>query len=365
MESTYTLDRIFRIFIFLVFAAIGIFTLQFLAEVLIPFFVAFLVAYIVNPLVEKIQRKLKNRVVAVLISLLSIIIVLFIIVFSLVPLVGNEFKEVGILLQNIWQNPEWHQKLSEYIPSELVFQLKNYLKEQDWIIWIQNKEFWSIFQKAATFVIPKAAGVFSGVINGLMALLGVIIIILYLVFMLIDYEQFRKECRSMIPTQWQKDLFEFWNQFDFYMSKYFRAQAMVAGIVGVLFALGFSFISLPMAIILGCFVGLLNMVPYLQILALPLALFLGLVQALSNGENPTLMIIGVLAIFAVVQLIQDAYLTPKFMGKVTGFSPAIILLSISFWGKILGFLGLIVAIPLTCLVFAYYQKIKTKSIDKN
>ena len=64
-----------------------------------------------------------------------------------------------------------------------------------------------------------------------------------------------------------------------------------------------------------------------------------------------------LLVFGVVQLIQDAILTPKIMGDVTGMSPAMILLSISVWGKLLGFLGLIIALPMSCLVLAYYRRV--------
>ncbi|MCP4199524.1 MAG: AI-2E family transporter, partial [Proteobacteria bacterium] len=61
--------------------------------------------------------------------------------------------------------------------------------------------------------------------------------------------------------------------------------------------------------------------------------------------------------FAVVQIIQDTILVPRIMGKVTGLSPAVILLSLSIWGKLLGMLGLLIALPMTCLLWAYYQRL--------
>ena len=129
---------------------------------------------------------------------------------------------------------------------------------------------------------------------------------------------------------------------------------MVAGIVGILFAAGFCAIGLPMGILLGLFIGLLNMVPYLQLISIPVALFFGVVHALELGTNIWSYLVLIGAIYIVVQLIQDLYLTPKIMGKITGFSPAIILLSLSVWGKLLGLLGLIIALPMTALLYAYY-----------
>ena len=60
--------------------------------------------------------------------------------------------------------------------------------------------------------------------------------------------------------------------------------------------------------------------------------------------------------FAVVQMIQDSLLTPKIMGKVTGLNSAIILLSLSIWGSLLGVLGMIIALPMTTLMLTYYQR---------
>ena len=65
---------------------------------------------------------------------------------------------------------------------------------------------------------------------------------------------------------------------------------------------------------------------------------------------------GVGIVFVVVQVLQDLVITPRIMGKVTGLRPVIILFGVLFWGKLLGFLGLILAIPLTCLGLAYYRR---------
>ncbi len=69
-----------------------------------------------------------------------------------------------------------------------------------------------------------------------------------------------------------------------------------------------------------------------------------------------------LAVFAVVQLFQDAFLVPKIMGKSTGLKPWVILLGIFVWGKLLGFLGLVLAIPLSCLGLAYYRRFILKEL---
>ena len=130
----------------------------------------------------------------------------------------------------------------------------------------------------------------------------------------------------------------------------------MASCVAVLFTIGFSIIGLPLAILMGIFIGLLNMVPYLQIVGTIPCLLLAGLKALEQGESFLGALGLVLFIFGVVQLIQETLLVPRIQGKAMGLSPSIILLSLSVWGKLLGFLGLILALPLTCLGLTYYRR---------
>jgi predicted PurR-regulated permease PerM len=106
----------------------------------------------------------------------------------------------------------------------------------------------------------------------------------------------------------------------------------------------------------GLLLGLLNMVPYLQIIGMIPAMLLALFHAVETGTSVWLVLGLVGLVFAVVQVIQDAVLVPRIMGKVTGLNPAMILLSLSIWGKLLGLLGLIIALPMTCLLLVYYRR---------
>ena len=168
----------------------------------------------------------------------------------------------------------------------------------------------------------------------------------------------------LIPDKYRATIVSVFGDFELAMRGYFRAQALVALIVGVLFAIGFSTIDLPMAVLLGLFIGLLNMVPYLQIIGFLPASFFGLMLSLETGQGFWTIMGLIFLVFAIVQLIQDAILVPRIMGGVTGLNPAIILLSLSIWGKVLGFLGLIIALPLTFMILSYYKRFMlTKTAD--
>lgn len=224
------------------------------------------------------------------------------------------------------------------------------------INYTNTDEFNELLVDAAKHVLVGGWTVLTLAVNFVLALTGLIVVMLYLVFLLLDYPEYARTWRTFLPPSYRTTIVEFLDQFDIAMRRYFRGQSVVAIAVGVLFAIGFSIIGLPMAVPFGLFIGLLNMVPYLQMVGLVPAMLLACLRTLEGDAGLVGSVLLVLLVFAVVQLIQDALLTPRIMGKATGLRPVAILLGVFIWGKLLGFLGLLVAIPLTCLGIAYYRR---------
>ena len=187
-----------------------------------------------------------------------------------------------------------------------------------------------------------------------------LIVLLYMFFILMDYEKLSAGWVTLIPkgkrtlaTMIIQDLKEG-------MNAYFRGQALIALCVGVLFSIGFLIIDFPMAIGLGLFIGFLNLVPYLQTIGLVPTLLLAFIKSQETGTSFWIIVVSALAVFAIVQAIQDLILTPRIMGHAMGLNPAVILLSLSVWGSLLGFIGLIIALPLTTLLLSYYRRFVLK-----
>lgn len=182
-------------------------------------------------------------------------------------------------------------------------------------------------------------------------------------FILLDYETLTSKWIKIFPPKTRV----FWSglahDVERELNNYIRGQGMVSFIMGVLFAIGFTIIGLPMPIGMGIMIGIMNMVPYLHTFALIPASLLALMTAADTGKNVWLLLIGVLAVFVIVQIICDMIVTPKVMGKAMGLNPAILLLSLSVWGALLGFIGLIIALPATTLLIAYWQRYVTKDND--
>ena len=186
--------------------------------------------------------------------------------------------------------------------------------------------------------------------------LSLSIIVLYLFFILLDFERVSRGWQPYVPKKWRGIVLKLWSDLVYGMNQYFRGQALVALCVGILFSIGFVLIDFPAAIAFGLFIGVLNLVPYLQIISLlPMALLAMLKAANTGGDFWPIMIMA-LVVMLVVQLIQDLILVPRIMGKRMNLHPAIILLSLSIWGHLLGVLGMIVALPLTTLLLAYLKR---------
>ena len=189
-----------------------------------------------------------------------------------------------------------------------------------------------------------------------MGLTVVFICILYLIFILIDYEKMAKGMVEMIPPKYRQLIGGILSDLSEGMNKYFRGQALIAGIVGILFAIGFSIMRLPLGIVIGLFIGVLNMVPYLQALGIPPCMILGLLQSADTGTGYWIILLEITAVFCIVQSIQDLILTPYIMGNRIGMKPALMLLALSIWGSLLGVAGMIIALPITTVMISYYKR---------
>lgn len=355
-DKPYTFDRVVRIALLvgLVWAAVSV--LNYLSDVLVPFAAALLLAYLLNPLVNAVQKRLKNRALSVLVALGGIMILLVAAGWLIIPMITEEFARMGTLVSSFVSETGAASRAAKQLPPDLWQAIKDFLGREEVRAYLENGDLGDIVARVGRKVLPGVWKVVAGTANVIYGVLGLSVILLYLVFILVDYAKVSGGWRELLPERFRGPAAEFLHDFEMGMSRYFRGQSIIAGSVGILFAIGFSLIDLPLAIIFGLFVGLLNMIPYLQLIALVPAFFLALVLSVETGDS-LLVTCGLTAlVFAVVQTIQDGILVPKIMGRIMGMTPAVLLLSLSVWGKLLGLLGLLIALPMTVLGYAYYRR---------
>lgn len=355
-NKTWTLDRIVKTIIALSVMALLFALIAKLSDVLIPFGIAFLAAYILNPAVKLLEKRIRSRPIAVGLVLVMVFFLLSVSLWILVPMIQSEAVRAGELIKRTLYDASISEQAVQWMPETIWRKIRDYLGNLTLITLIEQKDTISVVSNALSNLLPRAFSILSGTLSFLLWILGFAIVLLYLVFLLLDYDLFIKQTRELIPGVVRADVLEFIELFDQAMNQYFRAQSLVAFIVGIMFAVGFSIIGLPLAIIFGLFVGALNMVPYLQIASIPLAAILGVMHAFDTNTPIGRVLFFVVLVYGIVQVVQDGFLVPRIMGNITGLSPVMVLLSLSIWGKLLGFFGLIVAIPFTCLILAYYRK---------
>jgi len=321
-----------------------------LSGVLVPFFLAWLLAYLLFPLVKFFQYRcrLKYRIVAILCTFIVSAAVLTGVFMLMIPPMIEEGGRVASLIINYVQTDETMSNiprlLQEYIHDNIdIDKVKKIVTQEGFIDTVKE-------------TIPKVWAVIAQSLSIVSSVFTLTMVLLYTLFILLDYEEFSGRWAQLLPRRYRPFAKRLVADVAEGMNKYFRGQALVALCVGVLFSIGFLIIGFPMAVGLGLFIGLLNMVPYLQLVGFIPTIILAIVKAADTGESFWMIMFLALIVFAVVQTIQDTILTPKIMGHVTGLNSAIILLSLSIWGSLLGILGMIIALPMTTLLINYYQK---------
>ncbi len=349
LDKEFTIDRTIRL---LIYGLIGwgmVVLINKLSAVLLPFVIALVLAYLLNPIVSWIQKRVKgNRSVALIITFLLILIghaIFYAIVIPSMIKEYNRFAEIYIENKDTLFS-------GSFIPTNIANWLKDFFQSDRFMEYLTFENLSPMVQK----VLPGIWGTFTNVFGFLVSFIGLIAVLLYLVFILQDYDAFKENWHKYIPVKFRAQAVEFVDDFSHNMMGYFRQKTIIVLINIVLFSIAFSIMGLPLALLLAIMVGTMNYIPYLQNLGLiPCLLSAGLLSV-ETGNPFWIYLVVVIGIFGVVQILEDAVLVPRLMKEVTGMNPAIMLLSIAIWGSLMGILGMIIALPFTTLIIAYYKK---------
>lgn len=349
LEKEITFDRFIRGLITIGALLLVVFTVKALSSVLLPFFIAWLLAYMMYPMVKFFQYKLKfrSRILSIIVSLLIVLAAVGGFFWIIVPPAISEFMRFRDLVGEFFRQTG---------NSSIGASIENYFQrnfDQNSLVQMLSE---SNVTEAVGEAVSQVWNLMSYTLDFLMSVLGFFLVLLYLFFILMDYEKMYEGWLKLVPKRNRKFAAELMDDVQRGMNSYFRGQALVAFLVGVLFSIGFLIIDFPLAIALGMFIGFLNLVPYLQAVGFVPTVLLALLKAYDTGDNFWLVLLSACIVFIVVQSIQDTFLVPKIMGKIMGLKPAVILLSLSVWGMLLGVIGLIIALPLTTLLLSYYRR---------
>lgn len=350
LQKPFTFDRVARIFFVLLIVAALLFATIHLANFLIPFALAWMLAYLMSPLVKWFQTKLKvkPRWLAVTLVLLLTFGVLSGVLAILIPSITKEINRGWQMLQEY----NIGAYLISLLPEGLTTKSELSAKLEELVASVNIQELLTSLEG----VFSKGWGIIQGTFSAISGAMVVFIFLFYFIFMLIDYDKVSKGFIDMLPESTRPTVREIGDIIGYYVNTYFRGQALISLICGIILAVGFAIIGLPMGITLGLFIGLLNMIPYLQILGyIPMVFVVGL-QAVATGENFFLLLLFASIVVIISEIIQSLILTPTIQGQSLGIHPVAIMLSLTVWGYLFGFLGMLFALPLTMIFYTLYMK---------
>ena len=347
----FTFDRIARMLVLSVLILLIYVAVQAIWSVILPFLLAGIFAYVMMPLVRFFQYtlRLRSRGLSVILTLLLLGAVVYLAVIFIIPSINAEIEKT---LQVISGYSSGQDILTMILPRNI----RNYLNGGlRWGNFPQQLSLEKILENVK-LLLDQVGGIINSTLSifswGLVFLIGFV----YFVFILLDFENLGRGFISLFPKTLRPTIRTISMDLDRYMNNYFRGQALVAMSVGILLTIGFNIIGLPLATAMGIFIGILNFIPYMQALGIiPLGLA-SLLMAAQTGENAFVCMLLAYGVLMVVQIIQDMIIVPRIMGQTMGMRPSLILLVLSIWGYLLGFFGMLIALPITMFIYSLYMR---------
>lgn len=347
----FTFDRIARMLVLSVLILLIYVAVQAIWSVILPFLLAGIFAYVMMPLVRFFQYtlRLRSRGLSVILTLLLLGAVVYLAVIFIIPSINAEIEKT---LQVISGYSSGQDILTMILPRNI----RNYLNGGiRWGNFPQQLSLEKVLENVK-LLLDQVGGIINSTLSifswGLVFLIGLV----YFVFILLDFENLGRGFISLFPKTLRPTIRTISMDLDRYMNNYFRGQALVAMSVGILLTIGFNIIGLPLATAMGIFIGILNFIPYMQALGIiPLGLA-SLLMAAQTGENAFVCMLLGYGVLMIVQIIQDMIIVPRIMGQTMGMRPSLILLVLSIWGYLLGFFGMLIALPITMFIYSLYMR---------
>ncbi|MGR3316976.1 MAG: AI-2E family transporter [Candidatus Anammoxibacter sp.] len=358
-------------------------TCGFLKSILISLFLAFTVAYIFDPIVDFIETRKRPfhsikipRGLAICILLAGIIVVTAGLLAYALPKTVNGVQQVGNTIK--LRFPAYRSNIGElidnYTSEELSLFLKNKLgidgdedinnesKQQDVGIdksgetekeanvsenngqilesLINLKKY---SPKIAKFVSNMAKKIFESTFGIFGIIINFFIFGVVTVYLLRDFDKITAKVRGLIPVSRRDKVSEIFSKIDVNLKEFFRGQITVCLILSLIYSIGLTIVGVPLSFVLGFVAGFGNVIPYVgTVVGLGLAMVITFFQF---HDIQHLVLVGL--VFGIGQLLEGIVITPKIIGSKLGLSPVVVIISILIWSQLLGFLGLLLAVPFT------------------
>lgn len=316
-----------------------------LRSVLWPFIFAFFIAYIFDPWIDFLQKKGLPRVAAILLVLIGIALGLVLLAVLLFPQMN---AEIGQAVSKFPQYAEVIRSKAAPYFQDFVLQHPELTKQ------IENYYDTNLRQKLPTLLAPVLnfiGTMFSGVVNFIVTMLNLLLVPVLAFYMLKDFPQIKEGIIEVIPPRHEEKFRKKLGEVDSALSQYLRGQLTVSLCLAFIYITGLLILRVPLAIPIGLFSGLANMVPYLGfVLGISLSMLLSFVD---NQEWQRL--IWIIALYAFAQLNEGTWIGPLVVGRRTGLHPVVIMLALVIGGTLFGFMGMLLAVPFMAVASVFIK----------
>ncbi len=308
-----------------------------------PFILAWVLAYVLRPVADALERRRVPRGLAVLLLVIPILTGLAVVIVFGIPALRDQverFVANAPALVERGQRELARRDIPFLDERGLLTQVHNIRPEQVSAFLESQRE--EIGRRAWRAVLGVGRG-----LGTVFTIFGFLFLTPILAFYLLrDYHQINLRLAGLVPPAQRGRALHFLQRYDQLLAKYLRGQVLAAAIIGTLTGFGLWVLGFPYALALGVVAGVFNVVPYLGLIA---TLFPAVLIALFSGAVVASLIkLGVVVV--VVQLLEQAVISPRIVGESVGLHPVWLILSLAVGGYFFGFVGLLLAVPVAVLV---------------
>jgi predicted PurR-regulated permease PerM len=318
--------------------AVFIGILWLLQEILLPFIAGFVLAYFLDPVADWFERRGLPRLVATLIILIFAVLTVVLTVLVIAPILGDQLLK---LAQDL---PTLVRALIAKIDAVAPQAIKDLIAKSGTDV---QGSVGDIAGKATGWIATLLGSIWSGgmaLVNVLSLLVITPIVSFYL---LNDWDRIVAKIDGWLPREHLEDVRGIARDIDKAMAGFIRGQGTVCLLLGAFYAIGLSLAGLKFGLAIGFAAGLLSFVPYVGALVGGVtAIGVGLVQFWPDWSS-VLIIIGV---FVAGQFIEGNFLSPKLVGQSIGLHPVWLMFALFAASYLLGFVGLLLAVPIAAAV---------------
>ena len=317
------------------FVVLGWIVLAYMAHVLAPILAALGIAYLLNPLADALTRRGMSRPIAAGLLLVGFVALIVGGIMFAIPRIS---EQVGEFIQDL---PRFLHNLSDWLDARLGITLP-----EDWMAWLRSEDAKKMFGSAQGPMRELATAAALGAFSVLGVLAEMLLVPVFAFYFLADWPNLIRRIDHMVPPRRRATVRELARQIDGVISNWVRGQAIVTTILAVLYAICFSIVGMPLSVPIGLLVGALTVIPFVGTAVG--AGIAALVTLGAGGDMQTLALVG--AVIVVLHLVEAAILTPKIVGHRVGLSESGALLAVVAGGKLLGFVGVVLAVPIAATV---------------